>query len=102
MERVIFRKEFDPYRKEWGYLAAFPDDPANLGRIEGVSFHFDGNDTAWFEPFGEMSLDYFYHRPIIHKTDQIIPKLIEALNIHYGYEDGELKVVERITRRTKR
>lgn len=102
MERVIFRKEFDPYRKEWGYLAAFPDDPANLGRIEGVSFYFDSNDTAWFYPFGEMSLDYFYHRPIIHKTDQIIPKLIEALNIHYGYEDGELKVVERITRRAKR
>ena len=30
-ERVVFRKEFDPYMKIWKYLAVFPDDVASIG-----------------------------------------------------------------------
>lgn len=39
-ERVIFRTEKNPYVNGPSFLAVFPDDPANPGRVGCVSFHF--------------------------------------------------------------
>ena len=38
MERVILRREYNPFIKRWGYLAIFPDDEANPGCVGAISF----------------------------------------------------------------
>lgn len=105
-ERVIFRREYDPYKKEWGYIAGFPDDPANLGRIGTLSFKVYEEyprgigvfGRYMFDCYGEASLDYFLSKKIIHKNDPIVPELLKALE---EYTDGkeEFKVCEKIMRR---
>lgn len=93
-EIVIFRREYNKYTKEHGFLACFPDDEANLGRIQSLPFHFSGVLTI-YECHDEISLDYFYHRKIVHKDDPIIPKLVDALKRFYG-DDISFKVIEKI------
>ncbi len=88
-EKVIFRREYDQYRKAWSYLAVFPEDPANPGNICAVPFHFvkELNDTmtAIFEPFCEVCWDYYYRcTKIIHKTDPVIPDLLSAISRRYN------------------
>ena len=83
MERVIFRKEYNPYTKKWGYLACFPDDEANRGRIAATPFHFvDG--LAVFEPYSELDFGYYYKKKIIHKEDALIGKLLDAIESYYN------------------
>lgn len=88
-EKVIFRREYDQYRKEWSYLAIFPEDPANPGRYAGIPFHFikewNGKLTAIFEASCEVSWDYYYKcTKIIHKNDPVIPDLLSAISRFYN------------------
>ena len=92
-EPVIFRKEYDPYRKDWGYLAIFPEDEANFGRMACVSFHKDLYDRWSFEPFTEVDTFYLLRQKIVHKNDPIVPELVSALKGMYG---GEYRVMERV------
>ena len=98
-ERVIFRHEYDPYKKQWGYLALFPDDEARPGYIEGVGFYKGLMNIWYFEPFSEISLDYMYSKQIIHKDHPIIPVLVDVIEERYQIK---VKVIERITRRKKK
>ncbi len=36
MERVVFRKEYDPYREDYSFLAIFPDDETRPGFLACV------------------------------------------------------------------
>ena len=83
MERVIFRKEYNPYTKKWGYLACFPDDEANAGYIVSVPMYFFG-DMAIFENCTELSLKYYYSKKILHKADPDAWKCVDALERRYG------------------
>lgn len=92
-ERVIFRKEYDPYRKIWGFLACFPDDDANLGRINAIPF-YEGMYGRW-ESYGytEISTEYFLTKKIIHKGTEEAKKCLEILQSFFPNE--EFKVCER-------
>lgn len=92
MERVIFREEYDPYKKQWGYLAIFPDDEANPGRVGCVGFS-QGYDEWVFEPYGEADIRYVLSKKIIHKNDPRIPDLLDALESYY---DTQFRVVEKM------
>lgn len=95
MEKVIFRREYNKYTKEWGYLAIFPDDPANPGRYSAVPFKEDGYGKWSFEPVCEIDYNYMLSQKIIHKKDGIIPILVKALENRYG---GKYEAYEKIMR----
>ncbi len=50
-EKVIFRREYDPYMKVWGYVVGFPDDEANRGKIGCLPFKIYEDGRAVFEPY---------------------------------------------------
>lgn len=94
-ERVVFRKEFDPYMKMWKYLAVFPDDVASIGMWMAVPI-WKVNNHPWRESAGEVSWDYYYNMTkVVHKKDPIVEELVEILKFFYG---GEYEVKERIAR----
>ena len=59
MEKVVFRVERNPYTKRNNFLAVFPDDSANPGRLGYVAFEFNGYNVL-FEPYGEIATNYYY------------------------------------------
>ena len=96
-ERVIFRRnknQYAPNRRE--YLCIYPDDQANPGHYLYT--------TIWRDVYGKWTMGchcegkqtYFLEQKIVHKTDPIIPVLLEALKNIYGYE---FEAVERIYKR---
>lgn len=95
MERVILRHEKNPYTNQMGYLAIFPDDEANPGRVGAISFSFNQYGNPIFEPYCEVTLGYMYEQKIIHKNEEDVEKCIKALSEFY---DEEYKVCEKITR----
>lgn len=102
-EKVVFRKEYDPYVKKWGYLAIFPEDKVSRpDRVTALPFHYNG-DEAFFECYTEISLGYMYKQKIIHKKDPVIPKLKETVERYIvsnnpGIDDYEIIVAEKIMR----
>ncbi|MBQ1776618.1 MAG: hypothetical protein IIZ93_00530 [Acidaminococcaceae bacterium] len=83
-ERVIFRKEKNPYGKDTPYyLAVFPDDEANPGRVCCLPFFFDGHGNAVYEPYCEASLNYYYKTHLVHRFDLETPKLLNAIQCYY-------------------
>lgn len=95
MERVILRREKNPYTKEMGYLAIFPDDKANPGKVGAIAFSFNRYGQTEFEPYCEIDLGYMYHQKIIHKNENDVKECIEALNKYYN---TEFKICEKMTR----
>ena len=59
--RVIIRTEANHFGKEgFHWVAVFPDDKANPGRILYVPFEIRNGIFYQLEPFGEMSLSWYY------------------------------------------
>lgn len=84
MERVIFRKEKNPYTKETDYLALFPDDEANPGRVLCLPFSFDGYGTTWFEACCEVDWRYILDKTrIVHKRDAIAETLLKTVSEYF-------------------
>ena len=94
MQKVIFREEYDKYTDEWGYLAIFPDDEANRGRVVVIPFKIRDN-RPWFEPYCEADINYVLSKKIIHKNDERVPELVEAIEKRIG---DTVQVVEKIMR----
>lgn len=92
-EKVIFRKVFDPFMKIWKYMCIFPDEEANLGCVGCVEI-WEENGKWWHDPYCEIHIFNTYKCKIIHKTDEIVPKLINALHKLY---DCDFEAVEKIT-----
>lgn len=97
--KVIIRREYDPYRKEWGYLAAFPEASANPGRILCLPFHFLEDGTTIFQPHDEVDFGSYYKTKIVHaKTDEA-EKCRAAIALYYSRSSDDpirLRVVEKI------
>lgn len=92
-EKVIIRCEWNPHLKLHSFLACFPDDPANPGRICCFPLYFSG-DRAVFEPCTEVSLDYYYRRTrIVHRGNPYADLVRSAIE---KYCDTEFRVVEKI------
>lgn len=93
MERVIFRREYDPYMKEWGFLAAFPDDDCNMGMISGISFRFDQNGKAVFEPYTDYALPYYYGKKLVRRNTPDAARCRAAVE---GFYNTKFRVCEKI------
>lgn len=85
-ERVIFRREYDPYWKRWGYLAVFPDDEANPGRIGVIGFKLIDDGSVIFEAYQEASIEYVMNRKLVHKDTDEAKACLTALMWYYGRE----------------
>ena len=97
-EKVIFRREYDQYRKEWSYLAVFPEEIDWRGYITALPFRFveewNGTKTAIFEAFCDVSRGFYYQNTkIVHKTDPIVPDLLSAIT---RYCSAAFRVCEKI------
>lgn len=91
--RVIFRKEYDPYKKEWGFLACFPDDESRNGYIQALPFYPYQHGGWERQCYSELSLEYYYSKKIIHKGTEMAQ---ECLNILRDFIPNEkFKVCER-------
>ena len=93
MERVIFRKEYNPITKEFDYLAAFPDDEAGRGRIAVSPFALKMDGTAVFEPYTEVPLSYYYAKKIIRRNSPEMGMLRKTIEDYYG---TKFRVCEKI------
>ena len=59
-EKVIFRREYDPYQKTWNYLACFPDDAKETwwSYIGCIPFYLkdENNPDSWVkEPYTSLN-----------------------------------------------
>lgn len=99
--KAIIRREYDPYRKEWGYIAVFPEESANHGKILALPFYFRNDGTAVFEAHGEIDLGYYYKTKIVHAKSYEAEKCRLAVESYYNSIPGEcvhLRIVEKILR----
>lgn len=96
--KVIIRKEYNKYTKKWGYLAAFPEIPANPGRILCLPFHIAENGKAVFEPHDEADLSYYYRKKLVHANTEEAEKCCAAIDEYYndGSEEVRIKLIEKI------
>ena len=97
VERVIMRREYDPFMEIEKVMCVFPDDRATFGRLCCQTMWFDGNGKAWFESCCEC--DYSYYLSLKPLRDvELITKCIEALEARYSEEDWpvKFKYVQRI------
>lgn len=92
MERVIFRREYDPYTKEWGFLAAFPDDDAGHGLIAAVPFKIREGKPV-FENYGEIALPYYYKKKLVRRNTPDANLCRAAVE---GYYNTRFRVCEKI------
>lgn len=95
-EKVIFRMEYDPYMKMWGYLAGFPNAEANRGRIGCLPFKIYENGKAVFEPYTEVDKFYFLKKKLVHKGTEEAERCLKALKDMADEED--FVVVEKIVK----
>lgn len=58
--RVIIRTEKNYDSDGFHWIAVFPDDKANPGRVSFLPFDVKNGKVCWIEPFGEMALSYYY------------------------------------------
>jgi len=92
--KIIVRREYNKYTKEWEYIVGFPETTALRGRIMTQNITADFNT---FQGHCEADLDYFLRRKIVHaKTDEA-KKVAEALTKFYAY-DGENTVFVAVDR----
>ena len=98
-ERVIFRKEWDPYMKEYHYLCIFPDCPANPGRYCCRAIWKDGYGHWTGDSMSECDYGYLRKCKIIHKGSDEAREALEGLNIVDPSESADgYVVVEKIMR----
>ncbi len=94
MQKVIFREEVNPYTEEKGFLAIFPEDEVGMGCVGVISFTIrDGK--PWYEPYTDACIEYVLSKKIIHKNDERIPELVEAIEKRI---DDRVQVVEKMMR----
>ena len=99
MERVLFRYMNDPYLKVVRWVAVFPDDPANPGRLSFISGYYDGHDKPIFDPFDEMDLAYYYkHTKPVSRDMHVVPILIADIE---AYCNTKVNMMERMNSRKR-
>lgn len=92
-ERIIIRREYDPYRKAWGYLVGFPEQKANRGRICVVGCYFNRFNKLVLESMSEADKFYFLNKKLVHKNTEDADAVLHGLEWYY---EEEFEVVEKI------
>lgn len=87
-EKIILRTLYNPYAKAWEYMAVFPEEGSNPGKLAAVVFRvwhgIGGIVHSSFDSFFEVPLDFYYRRTkIIHREDPRIPELLGELEAYY-------------------
>ena len=90
-ERLILRTEYDPYREAETILACFPDVKSCYGKIAAIPMYFKF-DMVWFEPYTEVSMDYYYESTKPLKDAELAERCKMELEKRY---DTEFKIVVR-------
>lgn len=98
-EKVIFRREYDHYLKKWGYLAGFPNDEANRGRIAVVDFKILDDGTVIRGCFDEADVLYFTKLKLVHKNTEEAEQCMKAIKSFLPEEN--FVVGEKITRKDR-
>ena len=94
-EKVVIRKEYDPYMKIWKYLCIFPEYYEGYGMYGCVAV-WKTSDGIWMHDcYGAGPIEYFYKCKIIHKNSPEAIEIVTALKKFYG---DDYKVVEKIIR----
>ena len=95
--RLIIRKEYDPYMAMWKYVALYPDDDALPGRIVCQPFYFDANGRVISEPVCEMDYGYYICKTkhVSAKSDEVAKCLAALEELH----DTKFVLREKITYR---
>lgn len=94
-ERVIFRRDKQHEKGADWFLAAFPDDEANPGRVACLPFYVPYKSGApVFEPFCEVDLSYYYSTKLVHKDEMCAEACKEVIENYYA---AEFEVVEKLT-----
>ena len=57
---VIIRSEADYDGNGFHWVAVFPNDPANLGKVSFVAFKVKDGEIHCLEAFDEMTLSWYY------------------------------------------
>ena len=94
-ERIIIRREYDEYRRKWGYLVGFPEQKAIRGRICVVGCYFDSFGQFVNESMSEANKDYFLRRKLVHKDTADANTVKGWLEKIYN---EEFEVVEKIVK----
>ena len=98
-EKVIFRREYDPYTKSWGYLAGFPEDKVNKGMIGVLDFRIYEDGTVVRGLYCEAAKNYFTKLKLVHKETDEAKMCLQALcKIE---PNGKYYVGEKITRKDR-
>jgi len=85
MEKLVLRTEYDPYMAMEKYIAIFPGDSARPGYLAFVSFYFDRENRAIFEPYGELSFEYYYNSTKqVRKNTEDARRCCAALENYYN------------------
>lgn len=94
-EKIIVRREYDPYKKKWGYLVGFPEQEANRGNILCVPCCTNSFGHWECECSCEVDLNYFRNKKIVHKNTADAQAVKGAIELIFG--DG-FEVVEKIVK----
>ena len=92
-EKVIIRREYDPYMKIWKWLCIFPETYEGNNTWGCIPIWKDGHGQWWSECYTAGTLDYFYKCKIVHKNTPEAAEVIEGLK---KFCDGEYEVVEKM------
>ena len=92
-EKVIIRREYDPYMKLWKYLCIFPESYEGNGTYGCVSLWKNEYGQWVHEPYTSGAVSYFYKCKLIHKNNPEIEEVLKGLKFFY---DEEYQVVEKI------
>lgn len=85
-EKVIIRREYDPYMKIWKYLCIFPELYEGNGLWGCVSIWKDSHGYWWHEPYTAGAVSYFYKCRIVHKNTPEAAEVVNGLKELYGDE----------------
>ena len=94
MNKVIFREEHNEYTGKTDYLAIFPEDEANIGRVQACCIEYIDDVPYYYHD--EIDYAYMLRQKIIHKNDKRIPKLLRDIE---RIEDMKFVVAEKIMNR---
>ena len=74
---VIIRSEANYDGDGFHWVAVFPNDPANAGRISYVPFIIKNGNVKQIESFGEMALSWYYDG-----TKHVKPTVLDGFGVY--------------------
>lgn len=88
---VIIRSEVNYFSGDFHWVAVFPGEPANYGKLQYMSFVIKKGKIQTIEAFGEMTLSWYYLR-----TQHVKPTVLDSYGVYDAlrkwYEEDGVKL----------